>query len=232
MRLQALGVDDALRRLGSAKEPVTELEIIFDPEKDKDVDQAAERLAGSLHGDAALQRLLLRGNCIGPRGAAKLAQLLTSCRALWDLDLKANAVGSEGAQHLATALQRGAALTSLDLNFNGIRDDGASFIAAALEANRTLQRLELGSNDIRDAGVIRLAEAIENNAGSLLELGLSGNNHWGTQGAARLEAALAKNPQLSVLRVNIDKIVDSSRFRTITELHNAFLAAKESAADA
>jgi hypothetical protein len=128
-------------------------------------DAGCARLAALLPDCPTLRELSLRGDRIGPDGAAALAQALApaappaspadtdsslSARLssaparrsrLESLDLRRNVVGDAGAAALAAALARGAPLRELDVSGNWVTGRGAEALAAALRGNRRLRRL-------------------------------------------------------------------------------------------
>jgi hypothetical protein len=96
--------------------------------------------------------LILRGNCLGPRGAQSLSRLLSINNSLHLISLEWNQVGTEGAIYLANSLPKNQSLQHLDLRNNGITDDGASAVANSLLQNTSLMKLDLRWNQIGDDG--------------------------------------------------------------------------------
>ena len=82
--------------------------------------------------ETPFKRIVLRGNCLGERGAAILADYLSKTEDVEELSLEWNQIGSSGARLLSRALERNVSLTSLDLRNNNIRSDGAEELAKAL----------------------------------------------------------------------------------------------------
>jgi hypothetical protein len=117
-------------------------------------------LAALLPACGSLRALSLRGDRIGPDGAAALALALTApatapavrysaCHsppppARWSrlesLDLRCNILGDTGAAALAAALGRGAPLRELDVSANWMTVRGAEALAAAARENRRLPK--------------------------------------------------------------------------------------------
>lgn len=118
---------------------------------------------------SSLTKLDLRYNDVGPRGAAAVANLVSS---LHELRLEGNQVGDAGAEVLATAMALGGTtttttttnlLTSLHLGDNGIGPDGGRALAAALTHNVTLTRLFLEGNRLGPEGAQAMTTALATN---------------------------------------------------------------------
>ena len=107
-------------------------------------------LAGSLRNLAALERLGLNGNDLGPEGVTDLAAALGSLSCLQRLGLGNNLLGDDGVEVLADALlgQNGMAhsLERLDLRKNGITVRGAVALVPALMAPMRLH-LDIDENE-------------------------------------------------------------------------------------
>lgn len=125
------------------------------------------------------KRIVLRGNCLGEKGAAILADYLSKTEDVEELSLEWNQIGSSGARHLARALERNVSLTSLDLRNNNIKSDGAEELAKALEINKSLKALDLRWNKLEDPGVLCFKASILNRIPKLA-LQVSGNYLTGT----------------------------------------------------
>jgi uncharacterized protein (TIGR02996 family) len=105
---------------------------------------------------AGVARLLLRGNRLGPRGAAALAASPYLGR-LFQLELASCGIGAEGALALARAasLPR---LCELDLGSNDLGDEGAAALAGSRLLGQ-LRLLDLSYNGIGDRGARALADS-------------------------------------------------------------------------
>ena len=120
------------------------------------------------------KRIVLRGNCLGERGAAILADYLSKTEDVEELSLEWNQIGSSGARLLARALERNVSLVHLDLRNNNIKSDGAEELAKALEINKSLKSLDLRWNKLEDSGALCFKAAILNRIPKL-QLKVSGN---------------------------------------------------------
>ena len=130
----------------------------------------------NIHGavETLFKRIVLRGNCLGERGAAILADYLSKTEDVEELSLEWNQIGSSGARLLSRALERNVSLTSLDLRNNNIRSDGAEELAKALEINKSLRNLDLRWNKLDDSGALCFESSILTRVPKLA-LKISGN---------------------------------------------------------
>ncbi|GIQ88652.1 hypothetical protein KIPB_010949, partial [Kipferlia bialata] len=108
-----------------------------------------------------VDELTLDHNSIGDKGAAALAEALSSLTQLTGLALDHNSIGDNGATSLSEALSYLTALTvQLKLDHNSFGDAGASALGKALPYLTGLTGLSLDHNSIGDKGVAALAEAL------------------------------------------------------------------------
>lgn len=120
------------------------------------------------------RRLVLRGNCIGDRGARALTELLRASRSLRQLELNWNQISCWGAKEIAGTLKLNLTLETLDLRNNHIKDEGAMALAAVLRVNETLQELDLRWNQITDEGALAFKDTLATRKSPLV-IHLSGN---------------------------------------------------------
>ena len=107
------------------------------------------------------QHLILRGNCIGDRGARALTVMLKQHRSLLHLELNWNQITCSGVKELASSLKTNLVLTHLDFRNNYIKDEGAIALASVLKVNETLQVLDLRWNQITDDGALSFVETLK-----------------------------------------------------------------------
>ena len=102
---------------------------------------------------------------LGPKGGAAAADLLMYLPSLTTLDLRGNGLGPAGAASLGRALREaeGEGLVELDLGYNEVKDDGACALAQALKANPTAapRSLKVNANYIGRFGQVALTEALD-----------------------------------------------------------------------
>ena len=89
-------------------------------------------------GASRIRHLWLRGNYMGPQGAAVLADMLAQNETLVEISVGKNQVSSTGAADIASALTENNTLTALWMYSNEIGDDGAAAISDILSQNETL----------------------------------------------------------------------------------------------
>jgi Ran GTPase-activating protein (RanGAP) involved in mRNA processing and transport len=115
-------------------------------------DSGCAHLAAVLPECASLRALSLRGDRIGPDGAAALGKALIPATVppgavsrhvgqLEALDLRRNVIGDAGAAALAAALARDPPLRELDVSSNWMTARGARALAEAVQGNRRLRGL-------------------------------------------------------------------------------------------
>lgn len=160
---------------------------------DKDVVDLCVAIAGS---KMPIEKLLLGGNRIGWRGAARLAELLQSKRCVvTTLNLRWNWLGETGAARLASVLELNNTLIDLDLWKNDVGPGAAAAIRDALRHNQSLERLCLWGNRLRDVGIVQIAKGLAENS-SLLRLDVS-DNQLGSEGVEAIARALT-NPKCAL----------------------------------
>mmetsp|Transcript_30951 Transcript_30951/g.64911 ORF Transcript_30951/g.64911 Transcript_30951/m.64911 type:complete len:193 (-) Transcript_30951:196-774(-) len=136
-----------------------------------------------------------------------MGQVLPRLSQLTDLDLGHNRLGPEGAAKLCEGLSSLTALTNLNFCGNNLWTDGASSFGQAVTALTCLKSLNLGSNSMGPRAVTALAPSLTTllSLETLnLRQGLLGAPAWsaepmGEAGAAVLAAALARLPRLRAL---------------------------------
>ena len=107
------------------------------------------------------QHLILRGNCIGDRGAKALTSMLKKHDSLLRLELNWNQISCSGVKEIASALKTNIVLTHLDFRNNYIKDEGAQALASVLKLNETLQVLDLRWNQITDDGALAFVDTLK-----------------------------------------------------------------------
>ena len=153
-----------------------------------------------------ITRLDLRGNQIGDRGAAALAQLPAALPALTEILLSRNNVGDEGCAALASGLVSNDTLRTLNLNDNSVGDGGCAALGEMLKANTGLTKLLLENNAITDAGVTSLAVVLQPSDGADAAAGAAG----GEGGPASEGGPSSRNTSLEQLPLGRNtKIVDT-----------------------
>lgn len=100
-------------------------------------DDGAIAITKALAGKAT-KVLSVRGNDIGPRGAAAVAELVASSATLLTVSLEDNPIGDDGGIVLARALVDNASVTTLYLDRTDVTDRTMQALLAALAFNRTL----------------------------------------------------------------------------------------------
>ena len=88
----------------------------------------------------------------------KIIQIANNDPSLTSLNLRGNNIGPIGAAALAKALTKNTSLTSINLSNNNIGDKGAIVLAEALKVNTSLRAITLVNNNIGDEGAKELAE--------------------------------------------------------------------------
>ncbi|TMW57076.1 hypothetical protein Poli38472_003001 [Pythium oligandrum] len=126
-------------------------------------DHGVTALCDGLFSNTILKKLHLDYCGIGPRGAVKLAQLLSMPQSALDtLSLNGNALGDEGLYHLSLGLARSQHLTSINLADNGIRHDEEALTAFrdALLRSKVLAHVDFTYNPIDVLGAMLLLPAL------------------------------------------------------------------------
>ncbi|KAJ3608436.1 hypothetical protein NHX12_025483 [Muraenolepis orangiensis] len=92
--------------------------------------------------DCQVQRISLRSNNIGPKGACFLAEALKMNQVLVSINFQNNSIKEDGVQALADVLRINRKLVSLNVQNNSIGAGGARHLAEALKTNQTLTELK------------------------------------------------------------------------------------------
>jgi Ran GTPase-activating protein (RanGAP) involved in mRNA processing and transport/O-acetyl-ADP-ribose deacetylase (regulator of RNase III) len=189
---------------------------------DNEVEMIAQGLAASTT-VVPLNKLSLRSNSIGNRGAQSFTSWLSKNTTLEELDVSKNQIGSRGAVSIVSGLGQNPntklrmlnlahneiwdlgdgsffatnkSLQLLSVEGNFIHDEGVSAIAQGLAANKDtkLEKLLLGWNGIGDIGITAVAEMFTVNQ-SIRTIGLA-ENEITSSGARAILSALASNTTL------------------------------------
>ncbi|KAG5179074.1 hypothetical protein JKP88DRAFT_247709 [Tribonema minus] len=127
-------------------------------------DEAHSLAASALNSCPHLVELDLRGNRIGPVGAAALASALRGGSTLEVLKLSGNCVGSEGAQALADVMWQAECLAELDLGANNIGADAKDSLIEGALRTLSLMRMPLQANALSEADEQLIQEYMQANA--------------------------------------------------------------------
>jgi Ran GTPase-activating protein (RanGAP) involved in mRNA processing and transport len=149
-------------------------------------------------GASRIRHLWLRGNYMGPEGAAVLADMLAQNQTLVELSVGKNQISSTGAADIASALTENSTLTALWMYSNEIGDDGAAALSDILSQNQSLTELYLGNNAITEDGARSLAYPLLNNNTTLRSLELN-RNLIGNGGGSALAHSVKSNATLTNL---------------------------------
>ena len=136
-------------------------------------DAGCELVAQFLRENPGTTTVELRGNNIGPEGAAYLATALSGQTSVRNLSLEWNAIGN-GLDPLMEALTINSKLEALDLRNNRIGPEGATYISRMLQANKSINKLDLRWNEIGASGANELLAGLRVNT-SIKQIELAGN---------------------------------------------------------
>ncbi len=125
-------------------------------------DKGTEVLANGLL-QCNLKRLDLTDNCIGPRGAKALAEMLLMNTTLENMNLSFNYLGDVGAIAMADALDCNSTLRCLSLRHIHMGNDGAQAFATKLPHMRGLKELVINRNLIDKVGTSALLNGLRRN---------------------------------------------------------------------
>jgi len=135
------------------------------PEEEDVVEEGVfEDVDAALQALPRLKELRMRGDNVGNRGAAAIADAIARGGAprLRCLDLSYCSVGDEGVVALIAALPRAPLLQELNLEDNNdITDEGARALAAALESLPALEELYLNNGGVGYRGTAAVVFALK-----------------------------------------------------------------------
>ena len=176
---------------------------------DNEVEMITQGLADQKEGAGPpLNKLSLRQNSIGNRGASSFTAWLATNTSLEELDVSKNQIGSSGAVALLSGVgqNQDTKLRMLNLAHNEIWDlgDGSFFVS-----NKSLKLLSLEGNFIHDEGVSAIANGIGNNPNTKLEKLLLGWNGIGDVGVQSLAQMLEVNQSLRTIGLAENEITSS-----------------------
>ena len=171
----------------------------------------------SLHTEACpacvlqgVTELSLRGNKIGDKGIADIANSLRTNTTISDLDVFDCGISDIGVQSLAEAIASNGSIRveRLDISNNDIGDNGIAHIATALQMNTTIKFFSISNCGITNKGAESLARVLAVNM-SLGHIELFWN-HISDTGVAHISTALCVNSSLEWLEVGGDTIRDAA----------------------
>ena len=163
--------------------------------------------AGVLQG---VTELSLRGNKIGDKGIADIANSLRTNTTISSLDVFDCGISDIGVQSLAEAIASNGSIRveRLDISNNDIGDNGIAHIATALQMNTTIKFFSMSNCGITNKGAESLARVLAVNM-SLEHIELVWN-YISDTGVAHISTALCVNNSLEWLEVGGDTIRDAA----------------------
>ena len=170
-------------------------------------------------------QLDLRGNRLGPAGAAALALGLAANGGLTCVDVRYNRITGDGAAQLSAAVlgnlkiemfnkipikeMRADSFTELDLMWKGLCVEGGMVVAGLIPVMGSLTKLSLAWNYLKEKGTKAICEALKQNK-TLKELDLSGHTIGGEAGAKHVADMLGVNGGLTALDLSFNNLNDDS----------------------
>ena len=127
--------------------------------------------------------LNLASNCLGPKGAKRVAKAIKKNGALVTVNISNNYLHAAGTKVIAEALKDNAIMTELDISSNAATWDGNKHgdmsgvmdIANAIPTMRAMVKVDISKNNIRAEGGKALAKALQDNQ-VIQELNIAANN--------------------------------------------------------
>ena len=162
--------------------------------------QCQIQLGLALPGLNRLQRVSLKGCCIGPDGMAAIADGLMggSHSSLQSLNLACNALGERSMQLLVELTQACPRLEHLDIDHNPLGREGGVQLAAVLARSTSLRELKASNCSLPDAAAVELGAGLCSAVG-LQRLHLRNNSF--SDLAAPLLSSIADIPGLQELSI-------------------------------
>ena len=161
-------------------------------------------------------QLDLRGNRLGPAGAAALALGLAANGGLTCVDVRYNRITGDGAAQLSAAVlgnlkiemfnkipikeMRADSFTELDLMGKGVGVEGGMVVAGLIPVMGGLTKMSLAGNQLEEEGTKAICEALEQNK-TLKELDISGDGFGATR-ASNIEGSAGAKHVTKMLGVN------------------------------
>eukprot|EP00943_MAST-04B_sp_MAST-4B-sp1_P003230 g3230.t1 len=143
-------------------------ELNFDNKQWEDAEFA--QMIAEIKVNTVVTELSLK-NCLGPKQAKIIAEMLMVNASLKKINLQSNNIGDEGASAIAKGIQenKNCVLEELNLYRNKIKVEGAKSLAEMIKVNASLKNINLLRNEIGDEGASAIAKGIQENKNCVLE---------------------------------------------------------------
>lgn len=161
--------------------------------------EIAEQVADIMTNSNTLTHINLSGNEFDDRAAVFFADAILNTTKIEALDLSHNQFGEDGGVLLGPAISENSSIKVLDLSWNSIRRKGAVAVAVGIKNNIFLRKVDLSWNGFGNEGAIALGDALKANS-VLEELDIS-NNRINTEGAVLFGKGMNVNETLKVLKM-------------------------------
>eukprot|EP00808_Paulinella_micropora_P023617 g11890.t1 len=176
----------------------------------------------------------LSGKSYGDLDAIVIASLLTVNNTLVKFDIRGNKIGPAGAAAIANMLKENkeCKLAKIDISWNEIGAEGALHIAKALEVNQSIERIyiqgdwipvasfrdgkttdmDLSGKSYGDLDAIVIASLLTENKECKLEVLDISSNSIGAEGARHIAKALENKKALRIVETNRSRVAELREF--------------------
>uniref|UniRef100_A0A4W3GBN5 Uncharacterized protein n=1 Tax=Callorhinchus milii TaxID=7868 RepID=A0A4W3GBN5_CALMI len=156
----------------------------------------------------------LGGNNLTSESTEDLVSDLSINHSLTELDMSNNQLRDYGVKRLSEALRNPECkIQRLRLGGNNLTAHCTENLASALSTNHSLSKLDLSNNKLRDYGVRQLCEALKKAECKIQKL-------ENRKGCRAMASTLIKNPSLTELNLNNNKLRDCGVKRLCVALRN------------
>ncbi|XP_064619358.1 leucine-rich repeat-containing protein 74B-like isoform X2 [Lineus longissimus] len=178
-------------------------------------DKAAIYLAEAIMVTNRLEDLVISHNKFGEKAGIVLGPAIAENMTIKSLDLSWNHIRRKGAVAIAQGIKHNMFLKTVNLSWNGFGLDGAIAIGDALKANSVLDELDISNNRITAEGAVIIGKGLAVNEN--LKVLKMGKNPMQTAGCYGILAALLKNPNSVMKRLDFSDILVNKDFREMAQ---------------
>jgi len=166
-----------------------------------------------LKSNVFLKTVILKGNKLGDRHVAAIAEAMAENSTLKALDLSYNEFGPRGGELIGQMLQNNVFLKSFSVAWNSLLNQGTVHLLNGLKNNNSITHINISWNGVSDGGAREIAIVLAGNT-SLEEFNVS-HNRIGKEGAKKIAAGI-KDSNIKAFNISYNPL-DEEGVKVILE---------------